>query len=144
MLGRPQFGRAADCIATFGLRAGEVARLQLEDVDWRAGTIRLTRTKGRKERLLPLPQAVGEVLANYLQRGRPKSSSRSMFLSDGGRRPLFGLLACTGLRISEALQLQDRDLDWKLGTLTVRKAKFGLLRRLPLHSSAQAALDASP
>jgi integrase len=54
---------------------------------------------------------------------------------------LFGLLACTGLRISEALHLLDRDVDLKQGLLTIRGAKFGKSRQVPLHESAAAALQ---
>jgi len=42
-----------------GLRSGEVARLGLDDIDWEAGTITLRRTKGRREDVMPLPEATG-------------------------------------------------------------------------------------
>jgi integrase len=53
---------------------------------------------------------------------------------------LFGLLACTGLRISEALALSDADVDLKAGVLTIHQSKFGKSRLVPLHSSAVQAL----
>lgn len=53
---------------------------------------------------------------------------------------LFGLIACTGLRISEALTLVDADVDLDLGVLTVRCSKFGKSRLVPLHPSVVAAL----
>jgi len=53
---------------------------------------------------------------------------------------LFGLIGCTGLRISEALALRDADVDLKAGVLTVRRGKFGKSRLVPLHPSAVAAL----
>lgn len=56
-------------------------------------------------------------------------------------RTLLGLLTCTGLRISEALALEDRDIDWQAGLLTVRCGKGGHARCLPLHASAIAALE---
>jgi integrase len=49
---------------------------------------------------------------------------------------LIGLLACTGLRISEALTLQHRDADLDAGVLTVRQTKFHKSRLVPLHTSA--------
>jgi integrase len=49
---------------------------------------------------------------------------------------LIGLLACTGLRISEALTLQDEDADLDIGVLTVRQTKFHKSRLVPLHTSA--------
>lgn len=48
---------------------------------------------------------------------------------------LFGLLAVTGLRLGEALNLRTGDMDWSEGILTIRKAKFGKSRLVPLHSS---------
>lgn len=55
-------------------------------------------------------------------------------------RALFGLLAATGLRISEALHLQNRDVDWVQGILTVRQTKFCKSRLVPLHLTVLAAL----
>jgi len=49
---------------------------------------------------------------------------------------LIGLLACSGLRISEALHLQSDGLDWRQGLLIVRQSKFGKTRLVPLHPSA--------
>ncbi len=54
---------------------------------------------------------------------------------------LFGLLACAGLRVSEALHLLDRDVDLKRGLLTIRQAKFAKSRQVPLHPSTVAALQ---
>src|SRR5260370_22244646 len=48
---------------------------------------------------------------------------------------LFGLLAVTGLRLGEALNLQTGDMDWSEGILTIRGAKFGKSRLVPLHPS---------
>ena len=62
---------------------------------------------------------------------------------DGGRRlrphcyaTLFGLLACTGLRIAEALALTVDDVDLAAGMLTVRAGKRGRTRLVPLHPTA--------
>ncbi|HVI79186.1 MAG TPA: tyrosine-type recombinase/integrase, partial [Candidatus Acidoferrum sp.] len=49
---------------------------------------------------------------------------------------LFGLLAVTGLRISEALNLRSTDVDWSEGILTIRDSKFSKSRLIPLHSSS--------
>ncbi len=53
---------------------------------------------------------------------------------------LFGLLASTGLRVSEAVHLLDTDVDLAQGMLTVRQTKFNKSRQLPLHPSVTAAL----
>lgn len=54
---------------------------------------------------------------------------------------LFGLLACTGLRISEALRLKVTDMDFSQGVLVVRESKFGRTRWVPLHPTAKSALQ---
>lgn len=66
-------------LARLGLRAAEVAGLRLDDIDWRAGVIAVV-GKGRREEQLPLPVDVGEAVVAYLQRGRPASGSRAVFL----------------------------------------------------------------
>jgi integrase len=55
---------------------------------------------------------------------------------------LFGLLACTWLRISEALRLRVPDVDFSQGLIVVRESKFGQTRLVPLHPTAQRALRA--
>jgi site-specific recombinase XerD len=62
-----------------GLRAVEVARLRLDDLDWRAGEIAVSGKAGRVDRL-PLPADVGAALADYLRFGRPVSDDRAVFL----------------------------------------------------------------
>ncbi|WIW90518.1 site-specific integrase (plasmid) [Sphingobium sp. V4] len=66
-------------LARLGLRACEVARLSLDDIDWRAGQFTV-RGKGRKIATMPLPHDVGAAIAAYLQHGRPRSDSRRVFL----------------------------------------------------------------
>ncbi len=53
---------------------------------------------------------------------------------------LFGLLACTGLRISEALKLNRSDVDWEQGVLTIRMTKFRKSRLVPMHPSTTKAM----
>jgi integrase/recombinase XerD len=55
---------------------------------------------------------------------------------------LFGLLATTGMRISEALNLQVRDVDWSEGIITIHGTKFGKSRLIPLHPSTRKVLAA--
>jgi site-specific recombinase XerD len=66
-------------LARLGLRSIEVARMQLEDLDWRAGEL-MVRGKARRQDRLPLPADVGEALADYLSL-RGKRSSRHVFLT---------------------------------------------------------------
>ena len=53
---------------------------------------------------------------------------------------LFGLLAVTGLRISEALNLESQDFNWAEGVLTIRTSKFGKSRLVPLHPTTTTVL----
>jgi site-specific recombinase XerD len=62
-----------------GLRACEVAELKLDDIDWRAGEL-VVRGKGARQDRLPLPADVGQAIATYLRRGRPRSERREVFL----------------------------------------------------------------
>ncbi|MXY68103.1 MAG: tyrosine-type recombinase/integrase [Acidobacteriia bacterium] len=76
-------------MATYGLRASEVAALQLDSLLWRSGQIRLDRPKGRKPLALPLTDEVGTALVDYLRHGRPRSQHRRVFL--GSRQPVVPL-----------------------------------------------------
>ena len=67
-------------LGRLGLRAGEVAQLRFEDIDWREGTIRVI-GKGRREALLPLPQEVGVAIMAYLRRGRPRAAAPQVFVT---------------------------------------------------------------
>jgi integrase len=68
------------CVLDLGLRSGEVARIGLDDIDWRAGTLTLRHTKGRRVDVLPLPVATGKAIAAYLKHERPKTSNRAVFV----------------------------------------------------------------
>ena len=67
-------------IARLGLRSIEIARLELRDVDWRAGEL-MVRGKGRRQDRLPLPVEVGEALVAYLSCGRNPAGARELFLT---------------------------------------------------------------
>ena len=79
---RSTFGRrdfaVLSIFARLGLRSGEVAALELADIDWRAGEI-VIRGKGRRQERLPLPADVGEAIAGWLHRGRPRCESTKVF-----------------------------------------------------------------
>jgi integrase len=66
-------------LARLGLRAGEVAALTLDDLDWEAGEL-LIRGKGARQDRLPLPIEVGEALVIYLRDSRPPSVTRQVFI----------------------------------------------------------------
>ena len=67
------------CLIDLGLRRTEVARLQLDDVDWCAGTLNI-RSKGKRIDVLPLPKITGQAIAQYLQDGRPQTTRREVFV----------------------------------------------------------------
>jgi site-specific recombinase XerD len=67
-------------VARLGLRSIEVARLELSDIDWRAGEL-LVRGKARRRDRLPLPVDVGEALSRYLCQARPATPIRQVFLA---------------------------------------------------------------
>jgi site-specific recombinase XerD len=67
-------------LSRLGLRAGEVAGLGLDDIDWRHGEITV-RGKGNRAERLPLPVDVGAAVAGYLRHGRPTTAQgRSVFV----------------------------------------------------------------
>jgi integrase/recombinase XerD len=80
---RTTFGRrdfaVLTLLARLGLRAGEVAGLCLEDIDWRRGEL-IVRGKGSRKERLPLPGDVGEAIAEWLRRGRPGCAGREVFV----------------------------------------------------------------
>lgn len=78
-------------LTRLGLRAGDAAALELDDIDWRTGELTL-RGKSRRESRLPLPHDVGKALAAYLRRGRPRLSTRKVFLRS--RAPYRPLSSC--------------------------------------------------
>jgi len=90
-------------LARLGLRAGEVAHLCLEHIDWRAGEV-CVRGKGSRLDRLPLPQDVGQAIADYLKRRRFGGSSRRVFLCSNA--PYEGLAnqQAVGALVKRALE----------------------------------------
>lgn len=78
-------------LSRLGLRAGEVAAIILDDVDWRAGML-LVHGKGNREDVLPLPTDIGEAIVSYLRR-RPRCECRALFLRVTA--PRQGMDRCT-------------------------------------------------
>jgi integrase len=75
----------------YGFRSAEVRRLTLEDVDWRRGFITVRRAKREKTQQFPLQSEVGEAIALYLERARPKCPCRNLFVTlNPPYRPVSG------------------------------------------------------
>lgn len=70
----------AQCVARLGLRSSEVVGLELDDLDWQSGTLRLRHCKSRRADFLPMPMAVGAAIAEYLRDERPTCFSRRVFV----------------------------------------------------------------
>lgn len=92
----------ARSLVDLGLRASEVARLQIDDLNWRAGTMKIKGTKGQRVQLLPLPNQTGEAIVDYLRRGRPATKSRALFVRHRGgvNCPVSAGVVCCRIRIA--------------------------------------------
>jgi site-specific recombinase XerD len=96
--------------AVYGVRAGEVSRLQLSDIEWQRDTIVFTRSKLLGRHLFPLCQSVGEAIIRYLKEVRPRSSRRELFLT---MRAPFRPLTSISLWPVVARRLQKLGLSLK-------------------------------
>jgi len=122
-------------LATYGLRAGEVLGLRLDDIDWREERFRVRQSKSGRESFLPLVASVGEAVLKYLEKGRPQSETREVFLClRAPYRPLLGssLHAVVCRRLRQA----DIEVKGRHGSHAFRFARAGSLLRakVPLKS----------
>ena len=76
----------ARCLLDLGLRGSEVAALQLDDLNWQDGTVRIGAGKSRRADVLPLPVLTGRAIVAYLRQARPLSPSRAVFVRDRAPR----------------------------------------------------------
>jgi integrase len=67
-------------LATYGLRAAEIVRLRLDDIDWRRDLLRMRHAKTGTYSELPLLAEPGEAMLRYLERARPRSIHREVFI----------------------------------------------------------------
>jgi site-specific recombinase XerD len=95
-------------LARLGLRASEVAFLELDDIDWNAGQLRVRGKAGQRSDL-PLAADVGKAIAAYLRNGRPQSASRRVFLRT--RAPLCGFHGASGIGSIVRHRLQRAGID---------------------------------
>lgn len=68
------------CLVDLGLREREVVSLELDDIDWEAGTVLIGKGKARRVDALPLPQTTGRAIAAYLRSERPSTANRCVFV----------------------------------------------------------------
>jgi integrase/recombinase XerD len=81
-------------LARLGLRSGEVALLELDDINWNVGRLSVRGKSGRRSEL-PLTTEVGQAIAAYLRKGRPHSTCRRVFLRT--KAPIRGLQGACGI-----------------------------------------------
>ena len=90
-------------LATYGLRSGEIRNLTIEDIDWRAESLRVRHSKTSACSFLPLMAPVGEALLDYLRCGRPETDRREVFIrSRAPYRPLRNLYSDVRRRLRAA------------------------------------------
>jgi len=85
-------------LARLGLRAGDIASMRFDDIDWRRATLAV-RGKGRRETQLPLPQDAGDAVLLYLNQDRPRVLCDTLFLTQKAPfRPLHGSIVSSVVR----------------------------------------------
>jgi integrase/recombinase XerD len=90
-------------LSTYGLRDGEIKRLRLEDIDWRAETLHIRHSKTGASSRLPLLGEVGEALLDYLRHGRPRTAAREIFIrTRAPYRPLSAVYSEIRRRLTDA------------------------------------------
>jgi integrase/recombinase XerD len=123
-------------LSTYGLRAGEITALQLDDIDWRKDQLHIRHSKTGGESFLPLLPSIGEAILKYLQRGRPVTSARAVFLR--ARAPFHPLCSGSSLyhMVEDRLRHTGIKLERKHGPHAFRHARAVSLldRGLPLKS----------
>jgi integrase/recombinase XerD len=89
-------------LARLGLRAGDVVRLRLGDINWKDAWLSVS-GKSRRETRLPLSQEVGQAIVDYLQHGRPPTQSDALFLRSVAPFTAFRSAANVGLIVKDAI-----------------------------------------
>ena len=112
-------------LSRLGLRTGEVARLRLDDIDWRNGELAVT-GKGQRTERLPLPADVGQAIVSYLTGWRPKTGARQVFVC-----------------VPAPHQAMSRNAVTNVAARAARRAGLGVIHAHRLrHSAATAMLTA--
>jgi len=108
-------------LARLGLRSGEVASLELDDIDWSAAQLTVRGKSGERSEV-PLPADVGRAIVDYLKRGRPDSASRRVFLR--AKAPIRGFRGASGVGSIVRHCLQRAGID--APTLGAHQFRHGL------------------
>jgi len=121
-------------LATYGLRAGEIARLRLEDINWKREEFCVIQSKSHLPLRLPLSTEVGNAILRYLRRRRPHSEGREIFLRSRAPQGPFRTSSSLGSMIQRRLRQAAIRVDGRRGTHAFRYAHaVNLLRaQVPL------------
>jgi integrase/recombinase XerD len=124
--------------ATTGIRNKELRSLVLEDVRWRDAQVQIRRTKGRRDRAVPLLQEAGKALADYILGARPNCDSRRVFLHH--RPPVHPIDSSTVISriVRSALRRTGTALEGPSGAHLIRHSLATRLvnRRTPINEIA--------
>jgi site-specific recombinase XerD len=118
-------------LARLGLRAGEVASLELDDIDWNSGQLSVRGKTGPRSHL-PMPADVGKAITAYLQRGRPPCTSRRVFLR--AKAPIRGFSGCSAIGSIVRHRLQRAGID--APTCGAHQFRHGLATDLLRHGAS--------
>lgn len=116
----------ARCLVDLGLRASEVAALQLDDLNWQDGTVRLGAGKSRRADVLPLPVLTGRAIVEYLRQARPPSTSGAVFVRD--RAPLDAPITTEIVRYAVRMAFARCGLARYTGTHVLRRTTATQMR----------------
>jgi integrase/recombinase XerD len=125
-------------LATTGIRNKELRSLVLEDIRWRDAEVRIRRTKGRRDRTVPLMQEAGEALADYVLHARPDCGSRRVFLVHLPPVRPIDTSAIVSRIVRSALRQANVSLDGPVGAHLIRHSLATRLvsQRTPINEVA--------
>ncbi len=109
-------------LASYGLRAGEIARLRLEDINWKREEFCVIQSKSHLPLRLPLSIEVGNAIFRYLRRGRRHSKAHEVFLRSRAPQGPFHHASSLGSMIQRRLQQAAIRVDGRRGTHAFRYA----------------------
>ncbi len=90
-------------LARLGLRAGDIVRMRLQDIDWKGASICVA-GKGRRQVRLPLSQEVGQAIVAYLREARPSACTDALFLRSRAPFRAFRSHATVSVIVSSAMR----------------------------------------
>jgi integrase/recombinase XerD len=99
------------CMTELGLRASDVAKLEIDDIDFAAGVLRLQQRKEREAAVMPMTRRLCSALNLYLRHGRPRCASQAVFVRHHAPlgKPITPVGICDAtLRLARRAGLQDR------------------------------------